>query len=400
MDIKVSPSPFIKELEVPTSKSYANRLLILAALFPEDFLLQKVNFCDDVVFLVQALRDIGLEIEVENSNLLLRGQFPQCEKINATTHLNLGDGGTTVRFLLPFLAKGRGAYLLKLGEQIRKRPLRGLIDTLVSLGVRCEWQNEDLFIQGPLKIPKSPFGVEADKTSQFASALALALAPEKVEVLAQNQNAAVSYFALTQELISKVQKGQRDFLLPVDFSSLAYPLALAAAHGKVLIANCFERDHFQGDSIIISILEKMGFTPAFTKNGLEVQKISHLKPFDQNCRNCQDLVPVLAFLASLVSEESCLSGLENLRHKETDRIQRITEVLDQFSIPWRYDDQSFSLYIWRGKSSASFVRWNSIPDHRIIMMVYLFMRCLQGGEILQAEPVSKSYPFFFDTINS
>lgn len=400
MDIKVSSSPFIKELEVPTSKSYANRLLILGALFPGDFLLRKVNFCDDVVFLVQALRDIGLEIEVEDSNLLLRGQFPLCEKNKVTTLLNLGDGGTTVRFLLPFLAKGSGAYLLKLGEQIKKRPLEGLIDILLSLGVRCEWQNEDLFIQGPIRIPKSPLVVEADKTSQFASALALAFAPEKVEVLTQNQKSAVSYFVLTQELICQVQKGQRDFLLPVDFSSLAYPLALAAANGRVLISNCFELDSFQGDSIIISILEKMGFCPTFSKKGLEIQKSSHLKPFDQNCRNCQDLVPVLAFLASLVHEESCLSGLENLRHKETDRIQMITEVLDQFCVPWRYDDQSFSLYICRGKSSASFVHWNSIPDHRIIMMVYLFMRCHQGGEILQAEPVSKSYPFFFDTINS
>lgn len=399
MDVNVIPHPFKKELDVPTSKSYANRLLILAALFPEDFYLKQVNFCDDVYYLLAALRKIGLQIETKGNDVCIQGVFPCCEKTDVEeVLLDLGEGGTTIRFLLPFLALGKNVYRLKLGEQIRKRPLNGLIEIIQNLGGHCKWQGIDLLVQGPIQVPNKPIFVDTEMTSQFASAIALTFANENVEVFAQNQKAAINYFALTQMLIHEVRAGKREFLLPVDFSSLAYPLALGAACGKVQIKNCLHLDIYQGDSLIISILEKMGLKPFFSTSGLILEGYSSFKAFEQNCQNCQDLVPVLAFLASLADDESCLSHLENLRHKETDRIKTITEILDLFSIQWRFHEQSSSLYIRRGKTVAPFVCWNSVPDHRIIMMIYLFMRYHNGGQILNADYVSKSYPHFFDSM--
>lgn len=400
MNVLVHPDPFLKVLKVPTSKSYANRLLILASLYASDFVLRDINLCDDVALLIEALKKIGLQIEEKEQSLFVRGQFPQCEKAKKDELvLELGDGGTTVRFLLALLAKGERPYRLALGAQMKKRPLQTLIDKLNELGAQCSWQGGDLLIQGPLTQHPHEIYISTQESSQFASALALALAPEKIKINVESNGPAQNYFLLTQKLIADVQKSQRDFLIPVDFSSLAFPLSLAALTGKVLIPNCVEKDLFQADSCLLDLFHRIGIHWSFTPQGLECEKVQSYLAFEQDCRNCQDLVPVLAYLASFAEGESVLCGLENLRFKETDRIQSILEVLHLFSISSRFDEKSSSLYIRGGKSFAPFVRWNSLPDHRMIMMVYLFMRTMNGGEILDAHYVSKSFPHFFDLMN-
>ena len=121
MNVVVAPTPFNKTIKVPTSKSYANRLLILSSLYPEEFFLRDVNSCEDVAYLVQALKKIGIEIEHDGHNLRIKGCFPTCEfDLGQALDLDLGNGGTTVRFLLPFLSLGKRLYRLKLGNRLRK----------------------------------------------------------------------------------------------------------------------------------------------------------------------------------------------------------------------------------------------------------------------------------------
>lgn len=400
MNIVVTPSFFHKTIKIPTSKSYANRLLILSALYPEDFILHDVNLCEDVAYLVSALKKIGIEIEKKQDQLIVKGIFPECEENNLQTMtLELGDGGTTVRFILPLLCLGKRLYRLKLGEQIKKRPLDSLIQTLKNLGASLSWEDDFLCVQGPIQnLPKSIIA-DTTETSQFASSLALAFSRFSAQVQMPSESSAYSYFALTLDVIEKVKRGQRDFNLPADFSSLAYPLALAAVKGEVCISNCFEKDFYQADSILLDVFTRMNVPFSWTEKGLLCHQALELKSFEQDCQNCQDLVPVLAYLASFAQGVTLLRGLKNLRHKEIDRIKGITSILDLFSVPWRFDEQSFSLYITGGKSCAPFVQWNSLPDHRMIMMIYLFMRSLNGGEILEAQYVAKSFPTFFEVMN-
>ncbi len=400
MNVVVTPSPFAKTIKIPTSKSYANRLLILAALYPENFILRDVNLCEDVAYLVSALEKIGIEIEKKQDQLIVKGTFPDCEGNDLCARtLDLGDGGTTVRFILPFLCLGKRPYRLKLGEQIKKRPLDSLIQTLKKLGASLSWEDDFLCVQGPIKNLPENIVVDTTETSQFATSLALAFSHFSTQIQMPSEGPAYSYFALTLEIIEKVKKGQRDFNLPADFSSLAYPLALAAVKGEVCVSNCFAKDFYQADSVLLDIFTRMNVCFSWTEKGLVCRQTSHLKAFEQDCQNCQDLVPVLAYLASFAQGVTLLSGLKNLRHKEIDRIKGITTILDLFSVPWRFDEQSFSLYITGGKSCAPFVQWKSLPDHRMIMMIYLFMRSLNGGEILEAQYVAKSFPTFFEVMN-
>ena len=400
MNVQVLAKPFIKSIKVPTSKSYANRLLILGSLNREDFVLRDINLCDDVVFLVNALKKIGLTIQNLDNDLIVKGHFPNCERSESEAiDLDLGDGGTTVRFLLPLLSLGRKLYRLNLGAQIKRRPLDSLINTLNDCGAHLYWDEDVLCVQGPLQSFPQEIIVDTNKTSQFASALALTFSKFQTKIKISENSAAYKYFELTEELIKKVANGQKEFFLPADYSSLAFPMALAAVNGQVLIENCKSHDHLQADSILLDIFTRAKVPFFFSDKGLQCSQSLELEAFEQDCQNCQDLVPVLAYLASFAKGETNLTGLHNLKHKEVNRIEGIIKILDLFSVPWSFDEQNCSLHIVGGKSCAPFVRWKSLPDHRMIMMVYLFMRSLNGGEIFDAHHVTKSFPSFFDLMN-
>src|SRR5665647_3118544 len=84
-------------IQVPPSKSYANRLLILAALKSTPFIIHNLPMAEDVQFLVQCLNKLGLAITKNSNSVTVTGSFPACESEDLS--LDVGEGGTTARFL-------------------------------------------------------------------------------------------------------------------------------------------------------------------------------------------------------------------------------------------------------------------------------------------------------------
>ena len=96
---------FQKSVIIPTSKSYANRILILAALCPSVITIEGLPESTDVSNLISCLQQVGLEFSKDSKgHLKVLNSFPECEKNTSldTIVLETGDGGTTNRFILPF----------------------------------------------------------------------------------------------------------------------------------------------------------------------------------------------------------------------------------------------------------------------------------------------------------
>ena len=107
--IDVIPSSFCKTLHVPTSKSYANRLLILAALEAKGAIIENLPESTDVISMLEAFKHIGITVQrQDNEQYFIKGPFPIIEDTvgKKPIYLETGDGGTTNRFLIPLFARG------------------------------------------------------------------------------------------------------------------------------------------------------------------------------------------------------------------------------------------------------------------------------------------------------
>jgi 3-phosphoshikimate 1-carboxyvinyltransferase len=395
---KVSKKNFNKTIQVPSSKSYANRLLILAAISREDVCVENLPLSSDVTAMITCLRKVGLGIELEGSNVWVRGSFPECEAPGPHI-LETGDGGTTNRFLCSLLAKGRQKYILRAKGHMLERQMTPLLDALISLGVGTTYKEKDewITIQGPMNEATS-VEVDATETTQFITSLALALADSKTVIKPLNLNISLPYWRLTQNLIQKYQKSELRFYNPVDFSSLTYPLALAAVTGSVTISNCFETDENQADSVFINLLKQVGASIEWSSKGLKLEKGS-LRPIDFDGSQCPDAIPTLLFVCSFCNGTSRIKNLEVLTHKECDRFVEMIRMLDSFGVDTKVDYENFEITINGPVSLKSSVDFVPPKDHRMVMVAYLFQRSLSGGTLSNSDHVSKSFANFFEVMD-
>lgn len=401
----IAPSREYIEVDVPTSKSYANRLLILGALSEDLMTIEDLSDSSDVSTLLQCLVKIGVTVLRQGKYLKIFGPFPQCErKSDEVIDLHTGDGGTTNRFLLPLLARGKNTYRVIPSEKLKDRPQDTLLDELKKMNVSIELASKQeshwLTISGRnAKWPQSASEVTVDcsTSTQFASGLLLAAADLHLKIIPLKLKSSLAYWKMSEEVVSKWKEGKRVFRVPVDASSLSYPLAYGAVSKGVRIKNCHEIDMTQADSALLGLFSQWGIEYQLDDEGLKLHA-GTIPAFSFDCSGCPDLAPTLAFLATFAEGPCTLSGLSVLRHKESDRLAEICRLLTEFSIPFTLSENDSQIRIEQGKITSEFVEYLPPADHRMVMVGYLFMRCHNGGKLHQVHHVAKSFPAFFDQL--
>jgi 3-phosphoshikimate 1-carboxyvinyltransferase len=409
LPFKVTPAAiFDKKIVIPTSKSHANRALILGAIKGEGFKVNNLPASTDVLHMLAALKKIGLDMRMVGATLTFLNSFPACEKETAGDIISLqtGDGGTTNRFLIALLSRGKKEYHLYPSEKMNERPIDDLIEPLKVLDVKISHNtaqdktNPWIVIKGPASLYNTTkISIDCSKSTQFASALMLAFFNRPLQFEFQNLHASVDYVKMTIQVIKKSTENNY-YSIPVDFSSLGYPLALAALKGKVLVTNCLEIDSFQADAVLIELLKSLGVSRQLTSSGLEIKKASVLKPFTFVVSKAPDLFPTLVFLAAHIDGVTEFSDLKILDFKESSRLHEMIELMNSFGVSYEYLESEDRLKV-TGRSKFDYQKAVIYPprDHRIVMAAALFMKANLGGELYEADCVEKSFPGFFDAIS-
>ncbi len=398
----VEAKPFNKVVRVPSSKSYANRAIILASLSKESIEILNLPLSHDVTNLIHCLRVVGLKIIEIEDGIRIENSFPECEEDGSgVIEVFPGDGGTTTRFLIPLLSLGKRRYKVEPEGRMRERPIADLLESLVDIGATVSQCESWLTIHGPIETNNRFLNIDASKTTQHATAIALALCFKGVEVSPIDMTYSTSYWEMTKNLMSEFRKGNKRFIVPVDFSSMSYVLALGADLGRVRVENCFSVDKYQSDSVFVDLLRKMNFLVESKDNGLEVSANKNLKAIDFDCSDCPDLVPTLSFICARVEGTSKLRNLSVLKYKESDRLVEVQKILDLYQIENSYDEKNDVLTI-KGRQRRVNSRKDIFPpdDHRIVMISYLFLRANGGGGLGSIESVSKSFANFFEVVEN
>src|SRR5690349_8685995 len=143
--------PVQGEVALPGSKSLTNRALPLAALCDQPVTLTGALFSEDTHLMSEALRALGFTVEEDAVRQTIRIEGRGGDSPVAQANLFVGLAGTAARFLTALCAAApRGVYRLDGVPQMRKRPMKPLIDALRALGADIRCPGEEGFF--PLEI--------------------------------------------------------------------------------------------------------------------------------------------------------------------------------------------------------------------------------------------------------
>ncbi len=401
--LKAPQGPLKGSIDLPGSKSIANRYLLIRALAKEDFRIAHLPDSDDTQLLAALL---SKDHELYDAH----------------------HAGTTSRFLAVYLAFKEGNQILTGSDRLKERPIKGLIDALIELGASVKYLEKEGFLPISFASPKptyrSKIHIDGSVSSQFISAL-LMLAPtlpQGLEIVIEGTLVSESYVEMTLSILTSfgievkrlangyAVKAQSYRLMDVsvegDWSAASYYFGLCSVFPESEI--CLKGLHpesIQGDSALIKIYHKLGLKSSFGAQGLCLrQQGKPTQMFDYDFSNCPDVFQTVSLSTALLGIQGLYSGLSTLAHKETDRISAIkTEIsklgVSLYKMPAKFSSKSKKEYYMQEGHAASKddLVFPTYQDHRMAMSLSQVSR-LEEITILSPDVVSKSYPRFWDDL--
>lgn len=390
--LRVKPGALNTSVIVPPSKSYANRALIISALLSRSLTLKNLPKATDVTILLDCFKRIGL-ILVENEDAItVENSFPECETVGC--ELNVGEGGTTARFLATMLLLGERPYKLILGKRLKDRPWNEFLQIARSLGGRASLEGNILSIQGPISIPEE-LTIDCSETTQFATAFQLMEIRRPIKVNPINLNSSQSYWLMTEKILNDIKKNNI-YNVPADWSSASYPLAFAGLNQRIEFPG-LKFDSYQADSKFVEVLKRYNCLTETNEGLIAVPGIFN-GTLKIDVSDALDLVPTLAYFLSHIDGSHELLNVQNLIHKESDRLHEVIKLLEKFERKSSTDGCTLKIE-GHSKKVGHEVHLSMPDDHRMVMVGTLFLLHHGGGSITPQEAVMKSYPDFFNLIS-
>ncbi len=398
--IKLSQSPNLKEvsIQLPSSKSESNRILIINAL---------AGGKSDLANLSEA-RDTQTMIRLLDSN---------------EETWNVGDAGTTMRFLTAYAAATGKEKILTGTPRMQERPIKLLVDALRTLGAEITYLKNDgyppIHIKGLKKQITNQLSIRGDVSSQYISALLMVAPtlPEGLELELLGTINSRPYIDMTLNLLkifginSEIEgnkviiKNQEfkpsSYTVESDWSGASYWFSIVslAASAKITLKGLL-KDSFQGDSEVVQIMEKLGVKTSFNEEGVILTKTPHQDSVTVDFATCPDLAQTIAVVCAAKGISCKMTGLQTLRIKETDRIAALQNELGKLgaSLEETVYDQEWHLTPPADNSWISrALSFHSYEDHRMAM-AFAPLATLAPIEIEDPAVVAKSYPRYWDNL--
>ena len=375
--------------KIPSAKSITLRALIAKSFFPE-IDLQIDTKGDDVQNLQKAIEEFS----------------------HFKTEFDCGMGAACFRFLALRVSREPGSFFLKCHPKLLERSQEGLKQCLSQLGVNYEVLDSGWKIEGEGWRPLGDcIYVNCEESSQFFSSLLLNSWSYEKDLFFSSQNLSTSraYLDLSiymlKDLGMQINKtGINEFCVPAhqipahfqlhiesDMDSLFFISALAALSGSAKVLN-FSKNSRQPSAYFVKILEDMGVKVVITDSIIEIFK-SSFRGGNWNLKNTLDLAPVLSALLVFAEGRSHLTGLENLKNKESHRLERICTLFEKVGVDFEKTQNSLKIEGKTMKDHSEFM-FDPNEDHRMVMAAYVLKAGGANIEVLNSQSISKSYPEF------
>lgn len=403
-------------VEVPGSKSYTQRALIIAALAEGRSTISRVLLSEDTRYLMEALRVLGIEILTSGNDVVIQGTGGKIR--NPGQAIYLGNNGTALRFLTTMVSLGKGEFLLEGSSRLRERPLKPLLDALKTLGVPSHSRDNKGY--PPVRIDAQ--GLRGGsvaftdvESSQYISSLLIGApyAAEDIEITLQGSTVSEPYIEMTLHIMERfgaeIERGEKnrfkvksgrnyagqEYIVEGDASSASYFfLAAALCRGRVRVMN-INPESLQGDIKFLNIMEGVGCSIVRGDSWVDViGGPLHGGDVVFDMGNMPDMVPTLAVLAAFRQGRTSITNVSHLRLKESDRIAALVNELHRIGVNAKERDDG--LVIEGGKPHGAEIE--TYNDHRIAMSFAIAGLAIPKMKIQDKLCVGKSFPGFWDEL--
>ncbi len=426
MDIKITKvKKVLGELRVPSDKSISHRSIILTSLADGESSIRNFLVAGDTLTTLSVYRELGVQIEEKGDVITVKGVnlfgYREPEDV-----LDMGNSGTTTRLTLGLLA-GQNMFATLTGDSsLRKRPMARVTEPLREMNAYIDGREKGnllpLSVRGSLLTGIEFFNRKSSAQVKSAILIAGCLTEDKTCVIEgiksrDHTENMLQAMGTDIEIEDKEEyrvciKGKKslnpvEIDVPADPSSASFFAAAAAIvpDSEILLKDVLVNPTRDG---FFRKLREMGAEVVYVEEQLKTgEKVSDIlvkyspdlkgiKVEKKDIPSMIDEIPLLAIIATQAEGETVITGAEELRVKESDRIKAVVENLRNIGVEVEELEDGM---IIKGKQKIKGGTVDSFGDHRIAMgFAILGLISEEGITIKNADCVFISYPNFFEDL--
>lgn len=418
MKLRTNAKGLRGSLRVPGDKSISHRSIIFGSLAKGVTKVHDILRGEDVLSTMQVFREMGVKIEDKGDLVEIHGcgfdglQEPQ-------RPLDMGNSGTSIRLIAGVLAGQNFSAQMVGDDSLSKRPMDRISLPLRQMGVEIAGQTErdlpPLTIHGNPNLKPIQYQLPI-ASAQVKSALIFAALQAQGESLIIEKDLTRNH---TEDMLlqfggqlkvdgkeirvaGKQELQAQEVVVPGDISSAAFWLVagLIVPNSKITLTNVGINETRTG---ILDVIQAMGGKLSVSEVD-EVAKSATITVESSELHGTEisgeliprliDELPIIALLATQAEGQTLIRDAEELKVKETDRIQVVADALNSMGADIQPTADGM---IIQGKTPLKGASVHTYGDHRIGMMTAIAALIVKDGnvELERAEAINTSYPDFF-----
>ncbi|RAZ70183.1 3-phosphoshikimate 1-carboxyvinyltransferase [Planococcus maitriensis] len=408
-------------VQVPGDKSISHRAIMFGALAQGTTTIEGFLMGDDCLSTISCFRSLGIDIQLDGEQVTVKSGGRKAWK-EPDVVLDTGNSGTTTRLMLGLLAGTDFHSVMAGDESIARRPMKRIVEPLRLMGAdirgRANGHFTPLAVQGTAlqaidyTMPVASAQVKSAVLLAGLSAQGTTTVHEPVpsrdhtEIMLKHFGADISRNGDIISLIGGQELRAAHVQVPGDISSAAFMIgaALIAVGSEIQLKNVGVNPTRTG---LLDVFEAMGADIEQSGHKAEGEQAADLMVRSTLLRGTEiagdviprliDEIPLIALVATQAQGKTVIRDAEELRVKETDRIQAVVTELKKLGADIEATEDGMVI---QGPTPLTGAAMKSYGDHRLGMMAAV-AALIADGPVTIDDPgcISISYPNFFEHLD-
>lgn len=411
-------------IDIPSDKSISHRSIMFGAIAHGTTTIKNFLRGDDCLSTLKAFQDLGVEIEDDGQVITVYGTGFSGLK-QAKQAIDVGNSGTTIRLIMGILAGTSFSTELFGDHSIAKRPMNRVMLPINQMGAECTGHDGTEFppitVKGTKNLQPIQYQMPVASAQVKSAILFAALQAQGKSVIVEKEKTRDHTEDMIRQFGGEISVSEKEIsitgpqklvgqevIVPGDISSAAFFLTagLIVPDSQITLNNVGLNPTRTG---IINVIQQMGGILTIQETGSEANKAGTLTVETSNLKGVEisgeiiprliDELPIIALLATQAEGTTIIRDAEELKVKETNRIDAVATELTKMGANIEPTDDGLIIH---GKTPLYAAKVTSYGDHRIGMMLQIAALLVKDGtvELEKAEAISVSYPRFFEDLNN
>ena len=410
-------------IRVPGDKSISHRSIIFGSLAKGETKVYDILRGEDVLSTIQVFRDLGVSIQDDGDVIRIQGVGFQ-GLLAPTSPLDMGNSGTSIRLISGVLAGQDFAVTMVGDDSLSKRPMDRVAIPLRQMGVEIAGQGDrdcpPLHEKGTHQLQPIHYRLPVASAQVKSALIFAALQAEGESTIIEKEKTRDHTEDMIRQFGGEIQvdgktiriKGGQEFqgqevTVPGDISSAAFWLVagLILPNSMIKIENVGINQTRTG---ILDVIQEMGGNLTIEDRDekavsasltVKTSSLKGIRIDGELIPRLIDELPIIALLATQANGQTVIADAEELRVKETDRIQVVVDSLNAMGANIVPTEDGM---IITGPTPLHGAELETFGDHRIGMMVAVTALLVRDGNVVldRAEAINTSYPSFFEDLET